>query len=121
MALLLAILVTAHAWYLATYLATAQAARPPDASRPHGRDEAANLLFRVASFAKSSRTVAGLEEAAGKFGTPAREHPEAAAAHARLAQAWLLMREFGRLPGVAAGRRARIKRGPDRCTASFFS
>lgn len=42
------------------WLAAPQPARPPDASRPYRHDQAANLLSREASFAKSSRTVAGL-------------------------------------------------------------
>lgn len=74
---------------------------------PFAGDAAANLLWREASFAMSSRSAAGLEEAALKFSRLADSHPRNPAPHVGLAETYLLMREFAALPDEAAYRRGR--------------
>lgn len=64
-------------------------------------------LYREASYAQASRTPAGLELAAQQFGRLAADHPDNPAALVGLAETWLLMREFGRIDGEVAYRRAR--------------
>ena len=64
-------------------------------------------LYREATYAQASRTPAGLELAAQQFGRLAADHPDNPAALVGLAETWLLMREFGRIDGEVAYRRAR--------------
>ena len=71
------------------------------------RNKADAALYREASYAQASRTPAGLDLAAQQFGRLAADHPDNPAALVGLAETWLLMREFGRIDGEVAYRRAR--------------
>jgi tetratricopeptide (TPR) repeat protein len=77
-----------------------------DTAGPY-RDPQAAALWREANYAQATRTPAGLALAAERFGQLAAAHPDNPAALVGLAETWLLMREFGRIDGEVAYRRAR--------------
>lgn len=104
----------------AAALALRPAAPAADASAdPVFADPQANRLWRQAQHAKSSRTPAGLDEAADAFAELARRYPDSPAPRVGLAETYLLMREFSGLSDEAAFRRGRdaaeaaLQRDPD--------
>ena len=73
---------------------------------PYGSDQQANDTYRAASYAMNTRSVAGLFDAAQKFGALATKHPGNARAYVGLAETNLLLREFNSIPEEIAYRRA---------------
>lgn len=74
--------------------------------QPFAANAASRELYLRGTYAQSTRTAAGLAEAAELFGRLTRIEPSEAAGFVGLADTWLLMREFAAVPDEAAYPRA---------------
>ncbi|HEV2567661.1 tetratricopeptide repeat protein [Sphingomonas sp.] len=76
-------------------------------AEPYAEHPAARELYLRGVFLWNGRTPRGIAEAAAIFARLAREHPGRSEALAKLADCYLLMREFGTMPDDVAYARAR--------------